>query len=49
MGIGQVGVKYKGDVMNRFNVLSKKGRRRLRDVVGRKVVEGQNGVGVVVC
>jgi len=49
-GIGKtIGVKYKGDKMNRFNLLSKEGRREWRSeggVGGLDVeVEGRQGVG----
>jgi len=41
-GIGrEIGIKYKGDKMNRFNVLSKDGRRELRVVVGRNTMKGE--------
>jgi len=43
-GIGDfIGVKYKGDNMNKFNVLSKEGRRNLRVEVGRILSKGESG------
>ena len=36
-----IGVKYKGDVMNKYNVLSKEGRRQMRVVVGKEVSGGE--------
>jgi len=43
-GIGSlIGVKYLGDTNNRFNVLSKEGRRCLREEVGRILSKGVSG------
>jgi len=45
-----IGVKYQGDVMNRFNVLSKEGRCQLQEVVGSKADGGEvSGAGVDGC
>lgn len=44
IGIGRVlGLKYKGDVMNKFNMLSKEGRSQMRAVVGRGVSDVEVG------
>jgi len=38
-----IGVKYKGDSLNKFNVLSKEGRRNLRAEVERILSKGESG------
>jgi len=43
-GIGDlIGVKYKGNSSNNFNVLTKEGRRTLRAEVGRILSKGESG------
>jgi hypothetical protein len=46
---GLIGVKYKGDASNRFNVLSKKGRQSLREEVGRILSKGESGGSGGIC
>jgi hypothetical protein len=46
---GLLGVKYNGDNNNRFNVLSKEGRRGLREEVGRILAKGVTEVSVNGC
>ena len=46
---GLIGVKYKGVMMNIFNVLSKEGRKELRAEVGRILKKGEVGGSGVSC
>jgi len=49
-GIGSlIGVKYKGDAQNSFNVLPKEGRRDLEAAVGRILSKGESGGKGVSC
>ena len=42
--IGEVlGVKFKEENMNKFNILSKEGRRELREQAGRILAKGVTG------
>jgi len=49
-GIGSlIGVKYQAYVKNHYNVLTKEGKRDLREAVGRILSKGESGGSEVGC